>query len=257
MRNARGGNAEEGEIAGIEELTARLDSLYEGFGIHPSDFRCGHYAQCSDGIEGFTPARMPSVGTRYLDEATPRIAVLSLDSGSGEKDEDKRLVRIQTKEDGLRHRNKHWYLTHEMVSSLLSSFGEFTPEEAAEHFIHLNSVKCSANLPGRKQAPWHMFMNCRWYLPDEVRAVAPEVILTQGDKARNALWGAFPAVRVLSHECSHESHRCWARIIRIDGIGEVLLLHTYHPNQRGGLYRKSLSGYQSCYPAWVEEFARA
>ena len=143
-----------------------------------------------------------------------------------------------------------------MVSILLERFARLTPEEAADHFIHLNSVKCSANQPRRSQAPWHMFMNCRWYLPDEVRAVEPDVIVTQGDGARNALWGAFPAVLEAGPTCSEELHSCFAQVVQVNEGRQALWLHTYHPNQRGGLFQKALSGYRECYPSFIYDFMK-
>ena len=88
------------------DLRERLDDLYAHLKLHPNDFKCPHEQACREGVPKFSKARMPSVGVRYLDEPTPRIAVLSLDSGSGSDEMKDRVVRIHRK-DGLGPGGKH------------------------------------------------------------------------------------------------------------------------------------------------------
>jgi len=243
----------------LEELRAQLNAYYSDHRIHPRDsfeaFECKHKQECRGTSDRFVSARMPGIGVRYLESGTPRLVVISLDPGA-EKQDAHREIRLQTSAnfDKGADRNRHWYQTHEMVATVLSRFDpDLTPAMATEHFAHVNSAKCCLNLPGHKQAPLRVFMNCRWYLPGEIRVLKPQIILTQGDRARNALRGGFAVLRDPTPEaCGQDGHKCWARVIALSADYRALWLHTYHPNQKGGLYRHSLEGYRQCYPnlAW-------
>ncbi len=86
------------------------------------------------------------------------------------------------------HKGRHWYRTHETVATLLSYFGNsVSPEDASQRFAHVNAAKCTQNLPKKKEAPAHMFRNCRPYLEGELIILAPHVVITQGKKAAKPL----------------------------------------------------------------------
>ncbi len=130
------------------------------------------------------------MGHRYGDSV--RVVVLSLDPGGreGKHDAKKRTLEAiqfeQGKEqpDGF-HKGRHWYRTYETVSALLSHFEDaaLTPGDIVGRFAHVNAAKCTQNLENRKQAPAHMFDNCRGYLEHELEILAPDVVITQGKKA--------------------------------------------------------------------------
>ena len=68
------------------------------------------------------------------------------------------------------HKNKHWYLTHELAWVLLR---QFVPglkiSRVNRYFAHVNSAKCCQNNPQRRQASSTLFDNCRRFIPGELR----------------------------------------------------------------------------------------
>jgi uracil-DNA glycosylase len=133
-------------------------------------------------------------------------------------------------------KGRHWYRTHETVAALLSHFGNsLSPEDVSSRFAHVNAAKCTQNLPNKKQAPAHMFRNCRPYLEGELTILAPHVIITQGKKAAKPL-------------------EPWKR----DGRSNVIevggrlayWLELVHPTARGGVHLQERK-------KWPQRFARA
>lgn len=91
-----------------------LHRYYEGNGILATQFTCQHEAECRGGSPSFTGSNSAFVGERYEDAhrcGLPRLLFVSLDSGSGEPDSEKRVphaVRSYTKERCLGWKNRHW-----------------------------------------------------------------------------------------------------------------------------------------------------
>ena len=113
-------------------------------------------------------------GPDYEKGTLPRLLFLSLDSGSADRDPERRTpeaVRLQetTRDVGNLPKGRHWYRTHELASVLLWQFGEtLTPENVSPHFAHANSAKCCMNKAHRSLADDRLFHNCREYLPGYV-----------------------------------------------------------------------------------------
>lgn len=244
----------------LANLQQELRDFYRENSIYPTpgaDFACPHRHECKGGNPDFVEARLPSIGSRYFDDSTPRFVVISLDPGSETRDASERDIVVRIADGSSAHwpENRHWYQTHVLVAALLKRFDpEMNVDAAGEHFAHLNAAKCCANLKGNRQAPNRMFDNCRWYLPGEVRLFNPQVIVTQGDRAAWSFAGAFPAAEEQPFQCTEEKHRCSAKILNLGNGAQALWLHTYHPNQRSGLFYRSLPGYAACYAKWIGEF---
>jgi uracil-DNA glycosylase len=84
------------------------------------------------------------------------------------------------------------------------------------------------NNPQRKKAEKILFKNCRIYLKDEIRILNPDILITQGNEAKQAINASLDVVIKTYDEFSS--------IIRLNG-DEVFWLHTYHPNNWGAFNR--------------------
>jgi uracil-DNA glycosylase len=223
----------------LPDLIAQLNAYYRDQRIHPLDFRCPSFDSCSSSCQNFTKARTSLIGQHYGDPI--RVVVLSLDPGAGwEEPEERTFEAVHGRQTrmkiGALPKNRHWYRTHETVAALLSRFGDsLSPEDVRHRFAHVNAAKCTQNLPSKKQAPAHMFRNCRPYLEGELAILAPHVIITQGRRAAKPL-------------------EAWKRdgrsnVIEVGGR-PAYWLELVHPTAWGGVYLQERK-------KWPQRFARA
>lgn len=215
----------------------RLSRYYQDNGILSTSFTCSHKEQCSAGSPKFTGPKSAFVSTGYESRSSdlPRLLFLSLDSGSGDKDDRNRLPGALRQQEEIErdvlalHKGKHWYRTHELAWYI---FKRFRPsiklEEAKEHFAHANSAKCCMNKPGRKQAGRVLFRNCQKYLSGELEILCPDIIVTQGAEAKRAVGSFYEPLKCVDEHAS---------IIRMNSQ-KVFWLHTYHPSNYGMFNRQ-------------------
>ncbi len=219
-----------------ETMFQQLYRYYKDNGILSTSFTCSHKEQCGSGSLEFTGPKSAFVSTGYENKSCnlPRLLFLSLDSGDGDKNDRNRLPEAlrqqeETDRDVLAlPKHKHWYRTHELAWYIFKRFDlGIRLEDAKKHFAHANSAKCCMNKPGRKKANSILFRNCQEYLPGELEILCPDIIVTQGAEAKEAV-GVFYRTRKAIDE--------YASIIKMDGR-EVFWLHTYHP-ANGGAFNK-------------------
>lgn len=220
-------------------MLQRLYRYYEDKGILSTSFACMHKKQCSAGSPDFTGPKSAFVSTGYENRSSnlPRLLFLSLDSGSGDRDDRKRLPKaLRQQEERERdvlalHKGKHWYKTHELAWYIFKRFNpDIRLEDAKGYFAHANSAKCCMNKPGRKQADRVLFRNCREYLRGELEILCPDIIVTQGAEAKRAVESFY---KLLERVDDDE----YTSIIRINSR-KVFWLHTYHPGAYGAFNRQ-------------------
>jgi uracil-DNA glycosylase len=219
----------------------RLSEFYSREGISALHFKCPCRVRCEAAAKRdggtFTTAREPVVGLRYLD-SRPRIVVVSLDPGS-QFDKNKgrffapEEMQLQVRKkiasnEELGPRNRHWYRTHVGVAKIVEAVTQktITVNDAALWFAHTSVVRCCANLPQSRQAPWEMFWGCRDYLEEEIRILAPDIIWTQGGQAYDAM--SWLARHIDPLDASLKSQR--VRQVGFQG-GLVEWVHTNHPSK--------------------------
>jgi hypothetical protein len=267
----------------MTKIMKKVIEYYDENGISARNFRCCKYRECKSGCAGFTRAREPFVGTKYDSNGArkqPRILFVSLDSGAG-----RRLARDRTAEQARRwaeqmwefvgrDRNKHWFQTHRLAWTFLNAF-EIEPAGIRErissyfahpkiasdatisleirkrvtpHFAHTNSAKCSENNTGKTQAHSRLFKNCRQYMAGELAILAPDIIVTQGGQARNAVGHALDEESLVRQVASRASSKAYAyKILEIDGR-QVLWFHTYHPKNYGKFHAQR----KQCWERWAK-----
>jgi uracil-DNA glycosylase len=227
-----------------------LDQYYRREGIHAEDFRCRCFSEnrssqsgCKEPCQNspcFTKAKSSFVGSEY-ETCRPRLLFLSLDPGSGEVDEKKRTPEGVRDCEEKRHveslpRNQHWYITHELASAILNKCRDGVGLKACtatKYFAHVNSAKCCENNPANKQAKDILFENCRRYLKEELRILAPDIVVTQGDKAHESFgltfapgqWEKWKPKDLLEHQVTVT----W-QTIRQNNVLWLLAYHPSHPS---------------------------
>jgi hypothetical protein len=211
----------------MNTITA-LERYYRDRGILSTSFTCPHRDECSAKSVDFTGPKSAFVSTGYERGDLPRLLFISLDSGSGDKNDEQRLpVAVSKHEEfdrdfGALARHKHWYRTHELAWYILRAFRpSLKLEEARRYFAHANSAKCCMNKAQRKKADSVLFRNCRHYLRGELEVLNPQIIVTQGSEAKLALVSLIDA-----HLKRYEP---FAAEISI-GLQRNFWLHTYHPS---------------------------
>ena len=214
-------------------MLQELEGYYRRKGILSTSFTCRYKKQCRGDCAEFTGPKSSFVSTGYERRVLPRLLFLSLDSGSGDKNDKNRLpTAVRQQEEIDRNvsnlpKNKHWYRTHELAWHILRKFHRSIKiEDTRKYFAHANSAKCCMNKHGKKQADDILFKNCREYLRRELDILCPDIIVTQGDWAKKAVSSFF------SGTCESIGGDKYASKIRMNGR-KVFWLHTYHPGNWG------------------------
>ena len=186
----------------------------------------------------FTGPKSSYVGTEYersvgfAQGGLPRLLILSPDSGGETWDAtSKTPEQVRRGEEPADHnvagfrKNTHWSRTYELASYILRVFdSKFEDSQNVNgHFAHVNVAKCSGNRRDNAQTDLILFKNCRGYLSGELEILRPDILITQGVQARDALRSLYrdPADQM--------SKIVWVPF----GAGhEALRLWTYHPTSR-------------------------
>ena len=108
-------------------MLQELQDYYSKNGILSTSFTCIHKEQCEGDCLEFTGPKSAFVSSGYEAHELPRLLFLSLDSGSGDKNDSNRLpIAVREQEEIQRnihdlHRGKHWYRTHEQHGIFLNA----------------------------------------------------------------------------------------------------------------------------------------
>ncbi|MEK7353046.1 MAG: hypothetical protein AABZ77_00885 [Chloroflexota bacterium] len=244
-------------------MLEELRQYYNEVGISSLDFRCKHHEECKAGAEKFTKAKAALVGKEYQSRKLPRLLFISLDSGSGDElAEPRTACEVQKQYEQSNPlgggKNKHWYRTHELAYEILKTFGSnMTIDSVKGYFAHTNSAKCCMNKPGRRKADRKLFTNCKEYIPDEVRILKPDIIITQGNEAKYSITGVFPILELENFISIEKWKPSYYREVTAISISDVpvLWIRTYHPGCYG-LFNKHTRARVGDYSQISHEFHR-
>lgn len=234
---------ERAPLHSISAMLRRLNAFYESHGISPVGFRCPSLTACSADSPNFTTAKASFVGPAYEDGQLPRLLFLSLDSGSADPDPRQRTTKAVRRQNlatdvAALPKNKHWYRTHELALVLLHQFkAGLTVTDTRRHFAHVNSAKCCQNKDHRRQADRTLFENCRRFIPGELRVLSPDIVVTQGGSAKDAILRSFVVqqhcVEAVRQDRYKNDAHYEAGFIEVEPTKTSLWLQTYHPGDYG------------------------
>jgi hypothetical protein len=211
-------------------MLTELTQYYNFKKISAINFDCPHYRKvCSKGCNNFTCAQEAYVGSEYENGELPRILFLSSDPGWPRPNPIGRtLSSLRNELQGANIPSKgHWHETYEMALMILSSFNkQFTIDSISPYFAHTNSAKCCQNKKGGKQADDILFEYCKEFIPGELSILLPNILITQGDKARQAVNGAFKVIYEQEGLCDY-------KIIELTNEHRTLWFQSYHPSNFG------------------------
>ena len=230
--------------AGRPPMVRCLEAYYVEHAISPADFRCSSRPWCSAGSPDFAEAKATYVGPRYEDGRLPRLLFLSLNPAKAEPNWRYRTIEAVRSSElatdlATLPKNRHWYRTHQLAHALLRQFRPtLLLEEVRLHFAHVNSAKCTPNKPGSANTDPRLFEECRRFIPGELRVLRPEIIVTQGNWAREVILGSLEVrehvvQRVDAPGYKHDAHYETALVEFEPATDTCMWLHTYHPREFG------------------------
>lgn len=159
-----------------------------------SSFDCANKAACVDAAAPrcLSHGIGAHVGTSY--GASPRIVVVSLDSGGYSGDIHARTAQIEG--INVNNANPHMRGTYHLLRALLKNSPGFkTP---LNHFAMLNSAKCSGSGKGMDMVPWRLHLNCRSHILSELEILDPEIIWLQSKTVKDIYSDEIEAVPQLA-----------------------------------------------------------
>ena len=238
-----------------------LAAYYEANGILPTAFRCPSRSVCSAGSPDFVEAKMSYVGPLYGKDRMPHLAFVSLDPGRGRSDPRDRMaevVRQRTLADDLDSlpKNRHWYRTHEMAHLLLCPFRpSLVLDDTRLYFAHVNTGKCRHTQAHSRQTRTTLFRECRRFVPGELGLLRPDIVVTQGKDAKEAVLKGLGGVQ--QHEkrlepATRNRYGDYESGIIESGPWRAFWLQTHHPRNARGFYPQ----YEACWPLYAEEAHR-
>ena len=249
-------------------LIRALTEYYDGQKILSTNFNCVHLAKCQgcllptpasataweDVVDKFTQAKSSCVGDLY-GTMNPRLVFVTLDSGSVLKKRDPKysfvspesrtpqgvwseLARIMkliaSGEDKAQRPTLKGQ--NELAEAILQGFpGALTGVHVMRQYANVNAAKCTTNKEGRQQAAGRLFRNCSAYIPNEIAALAPHVIVSLGKEAGRSL------TRILKGEKAARNfgHAPGDEIISLNKR-DIFWIHAPHPTARDGSFRQFL-----------------
>ena len=230
-------------------MLSELTDYYRAQGIAACDFRCRHLADCSRGAGDFVEAREPLVGDQYVAGELPRLLFLSLDPATdlcGRAPEQRTVAAVTAWEYDKRHpitgapdfmKQSHWYKTYSMAHSILTPIARSRGKqplafsEMHRFFAHTNSAKCKDASRGTAQGVARIFRNCSEFIPGELAMLKPDIVVTQGKPAREAVHGRLPVVR----RGTDPSGQYSAEVVDLGGH-QAVKFETHHPNRKDASY---------------------
>lgn len=232
------------------KLLKRLEDYYHKQKISALGFSCSNYPSCNKGYNDFTEAKGTFLSSGY-EKSIPRLLFISLDPGREEfyrQSANRTLLNVQKHEIERNitslPKNRHWYRTVELACSILKRFKEYQGlqiNQATQYFAHINTVKCCVNNPGNKKADNRLFKNCKNFVPQEVEILNPNIIVTQGNEARQTIADRYETHDSSDYLCDTSLPK-EVRIINVNNH-PVLWIHTSHPRNYGPFNKVNYKNY--------------
>lgn len=248
-------------VKGMVGLKDAIKDYYKRNHIEPNSYRrfeCPDKELCRDGCKTLTTGNEPFIGSRYERRVRPRLLIFSAEPAGGDpQNANGRTVeghaaweseeKQKMKKTGL-HPRSHWFKTAQTAVWVFEVIKTRKPSQwvwdaacrsefpaVAPYWAHTNSGKCSQNLPGGHTASAVLFENCKKYIGREIRILDPDIIVTQGQRAREALEAAIEW-KELEPRRSAQSYETGSCHVLIMPGHPVLWIVMPHPNAQNNVW---------------------
>jgi len=229
-----------------ESMLARLDRYYHEQSISANDFKCKHLHACRSVCKPGEMVSLPEayVGPQYEAKTLPRLLFVSSDTNAASWRKEYFTgwgSLMDIREDKLQHHkrapaNRHWGQTLNLAGALLAPFAlkclskGIDQDKIVEYIAHANSTRCKDSSIKKGEGKEKMYLNCRGYIKDEVVVMQPDIIVTQGVRARGALKDVFPVIQHIAMPGYPETF--W-EIVQLEESHRALKIVAKHPCARG------------------------
>ena len=231
-----------------DPVSTRLAEFYRNERISVCGFHCKYSDACAEaaGNSELCRGSEAHVGSNY--GQLRRVVVVSLDTGGTSDGLAVRRQRVEETAPG----NPHMHGTLELLRAV---YGDRAFDGNDENYLFTlfamtNAAKCSGGIFGGGQAGRELFHNCREYVMPELECLDPELIVTQGVRAFEAI--NDPAKLSEAHKAVVERQtaelpmevRAWVLALAREyfwtvavGGSDVPVMKTVHPSARGGQWQ--------------------
>ena len=228
----------------VDSLRTLYDCRKIGVSRERITFDCDHFACCSKAAKDkgrcLTKGAEAHVGEKYGKPI--RLVVISLDTG-GDPDEEYGEALLERREaiQAVTYdcANRHMKGTIETLGHLYGR--DKSESDLLKRFAMTNSAKCSGKDKSKTSVPYKLYKNCKKHGLAELKELNPQLIVTQGAKARDLLdcrdideeeiQKRVPSLTWGDAEKKHLKY--WK-----NGTQLVPVLQCPHPSARFGLWRR-------------------
>lgn len=240
-----------------------LKKYYSEIGILSTDFHCKYYDECIMGSKGLITGKSAFIGSEYEKHSVPRVLFVSLDPGSDQSFETPQKRTPEGVRQVEEHQNwqqfnplLHWYATHKLAFLIAQVFvPSFTLNDASLLFAHTNSAKCCYKKENHDMSGAILYRNCRNFLVRELSVLDPDIVISQGQKAQDAV--AFSCAD-LSGQREYQAIISLHERIHVISINNkpVLFIQSVYPSWRNDRTRKQEKELYPIYLTAVKSFVK-
>jgi len=185
------------------------------------------------------------VGAEYESGILPRLLFVSSDTNDPKwlKDDPnmgtlREIRKIKWRDRNLPcHQNPqgHWHQTIKMAQAILAPFVKERLGKVIEfndfvsYFANVTSTRCKDLSIGTKEGNPLMFGNCMGFLKGELEVLRPDIIVTQGTRARNALWNMFQTPNGRVPMPGNPQHKAFYEIGQFSDGHNAIKIVAWHP----------------------------
>ena len=173
----------------VEKLRKLYDCRKIGVSKNSPDFACDHFAACckaaaKDKSRSLCKGAEAHVGENYGDPI--RIVFISLDTGGSEKEFGEDLLERRKTIQAVTYdcANPHMKGT---IATLKHLYGCLSDSDLLRRFAMTNSAKCSGKDKSARMVRDKLYENCKEHGLAELKALEPQLVVAQGERARNLL----------------------------------------------------------------------
>ena len=170
----------------VEKLRKLYDRRKIGVRKCKETFACCHLESCEAAAEprGLCKGAEAHIGKKYGDPI--RLVVISLDTGGSKKEFGEALLKRRETIQAVTYdcANPHMKGT---IQTLKHLYGCRPERDLLKRFAMTNSAKCSWKDNDASMVPGKLYENCRKHGLAELEELNPQLVVTQGAKARDLL----------------------------------------------------------------------